>query len=94
MTRMRRRRRNISFYIEWAEEEDTGAVAKLLRDMGACIREIDGDVDLEYVPGPVQKHAHTVFRFRADRDIPVFEMLSAVAEHPGVYSVTDMKRRA
>ena len=62
----------------------------LLRRAGAQGWEIDGDVDLEYIPGRRAKRAHTVFRFRLDRESPVYALLSAVAELPEVYSVGEL----
>ncbi len=79
--------RSAAFYVEWTGEEEIETILELLRREEAEVWEIDGDVDLEYCPGPGIKRAHTVFRLRADREREILELLSAVAEHPAVRSV-------
>ena len=82
--------KNTAIYVEWTGEEETETVMRLLRRAGVTVWEVDGDIDLEYIPGPEIKRAHTVFRIRGDRRIPVYTLLSTVAEHPSVYSVEEM----
>lgn len=83
------RRRFVSFYMEWTEEAETDAIRILLLQHGIRLIGIDEETDRQYKPGLLPRHDNTVFRFDMDREMPVHELLSAVAMHPAVYSVSE-----
>jgi len=84
------RRRFISLYVEWSEDADTDAIRALLRQYGARMIGIDEETDRKKSSGLLFRHDNTVFRFYADWQTPVHELLSAVAMHPGVDSVSEL----
>ena len=83
-------RRGVCLYVEWVEQEEIDAVLRILHRLGARVWEIDEDIDLEDYPQAKIKRAHTVFRFRVERLQPAYELMAAVAQHPSVYSVSEM----
>ena len=89
-TEMYMRRRFVSLYVEWTEEADTDAIRALLHQYGARMIGIDEETDRKKSAGLLFRHDNTVFRFYTDWQTPVHELLSAVAMHPGVYSVSEL----
>lgn len=85
------RRRHVSLYVEWADNADTDAVRTLLLRNGACMTGMDEETDAIRKHGTESRHANTIFRFYLDRMKPVYELLSAVAMLPGVYSVSELQ---
>ena len=86
------RYRYVSLCVEWTDGKDIGETCAFLNGSGACGLAVDEDMDLQYIPGQSFRHAHTVFRFRVRRTVPVHELLSALAMRPGVYSVAEIGR--
>ena len=84
------RRRFITLYVEWSEDADTDVISALLRQYGARMIGIDEETDRKKPAGLLFRHDNTVFRFYMDRHTPVHELLSAVAMHPGVDSVSEL----
>ena len=82
--------RRISFYVEWTDDKNIDQIISLLQNEGVQITDIDDDIDHEHYPSTKTSHLHTVFHLRADRTRPIYELLSAVAEHPDVFSVSLM----
>lgn len=84
------RRRFVSLYVEWEEERSTDAIRTLLLQYGIRLTGIDEETDIQYTPGMLPRQDNTVFRFYLNREIPVHELMSAVAMHPAVYSVSEV----
>lgn len=83
-----KRTRTAALYVEFALETEPETVAAALAGAGARVWEIDEDVDLEHWPqGGISRPA-AVFRVTADREKPLYELLSAAAELPCVFSVS------
>ncbi len=85
------KKRCVSLYVEWTDEEDISSVMHLLERYGAVLFEIDNDIDLECYPSQEIKHNHTVFRIRIDRKLPTYEILSELIHLPSVFSVSEMR---
>ena len=83
------RSRDVSIRVEWDGDADEDAIIALLQKEGAWNVRVDADVDPEHVPCGGITHAHDVFRFCIGRDRSVCELLSAVAMHPSVCSVSE-----
>ena len=81
------RTRSVSLYLEWEANEDEDAILAFLRRAGAQNVWVDGDADIENAPSGGIVHAHSVFRFRIAKEL-VFDVMSAVASHPLVYSAS------
>ena len=81
------RTRSVSLYVEWETDEGEDAIITLLQREGARNVWVDEDADLEQSPCGGIVHAHSVFRFRIDRQ-SVYEALSAVAMYPPVFSIS------
>ena len=84
------RRRVVSLYVEWEEAENTDAVRKLLLQYGTRMIGTDDETDIKPAPGHLPRRDNTIFRFYLNREVPVHELLSAVAMHPSVYSVGEI----
>ena len=82
--------RRISFYVEWTDDRKTDRIIDLLQNEGVHVADIDDDIDHEHYPDTKSKHLHTVFHLRAERTRPIYEIMSAVAESPDVFSVSLM----
>ena len=83
--------RHVSLYVEWIDNADKDAVRTLLLRNSARITGMDEETDAFREPGTVSRHDNTIFRFYLDRMKPVYELLSAVAMLPGVYSVSELR---
>ena len=83
--------RHVSLYVEWTSEKKICEICVLLIGNGVRNLYVDEDMDLQYIPGQSFSHAHTVFRFRISRTTPIYELLSAVAMHPGVFSAGEIQ---
>ena len=84
------RYRHVSLCVEWTDRENINEISALLTGSGARDLYVDEEMDQQYIPGQSFLHAHTVFRFRISRETPVYELLSALAAQPGVYSAGEM----
>ena len=82
--------RRISFYVEWTDDRKTDQIISLLQNEGVQITDIDDDVDHEHYPSTKSRHLHTVFHLRAERTFATYELMSVLAEHPDVFSVSLM----
>ncbi|MBQ7646209.1 MAG: hypothetical protein IJS94_02965 [Clostridia bacterium] len=87
---MKRKHKLISLWIEWKDEDASDALIKMLINNGACLIEVDNDVDIESYHSPGIKNEHTVFRIRVGDDYPIWSLLTDIATHPGVYSVGEI----
>ena len=84
------RYRHISLYVEWTDKKDVSAICQFLTGSGAESLYVDEDMDQQYIPGQSFPHEHTVFRFRIRRTVPAYELISALATQPGVYSAGEI----
>ena len=84
------RNRHVSLYVEWTGAKKINEICSLLFSNGARNLYVDEEMDEQYIPGQSFSHAHTAFRFCISRELPSYELLSALASQPGVYSVGEM----
>jgi len=84
------RYRNVSLYVEWADGKNIDAIRTFLAGRGARHLYVDEDMDRQYIRGQSFSHAHTVFRFRINRETLPHTLLSALAMQPGVYAVGEI----
>ena len=88
---IRRKRRIVSLWIEWNDDDLSESLADTLVRNGARGVVIDTDVDIEDYSFPGIKHEHTVFRVGVEEDYPVWRLLSDVAAFNGVFSVGEIR---
>ena len=84
------KKRCVSLYVEWVNEENISSVIRLLERIGADLAGIDEDIDLENYPSPEIKRNHTVLRIRINRKMPSFVLLTELIHLPEVASVSEM----
>ena len=82
--------RRVSFYVEWKGGADTDAVRAILYRHGIRIVDTDHETDLKHTPGLLSRHENTIFRFRTDRKDAAVGLLTEIAMHPSVYSVSEI----
>ncbi|MBR5959967.1 MAG: hypothetical protein IKZ98_03155 [Clostridia bacterium] len=84
------RNQHVSLYVEWVHRKDIRDICAFLISNGVRDLYVDEDMDQQYIPGQSYSHDHTVFRFSTDQSLPAYELLSALALQPGIYSVGEV----
>ena len=87
---MIKKRRYVTVRVLWNDGDASESVVSLLLKNGARGVEIDRDVDVEDQPSPGIMREDTVFRIRLGGGYQVWQLLTDIATHPGVFSAGEI----
>ena len=84
------RYRHVSLYVEWTNDAEANAVRNILSGNGIKIVDTDDETDLKRTSGLSPRHENTIFHFRMNRKESVVGLMTEIAMHPHVYSVSEI----